>query len=157
SAGRDKTVRVWDVESHHQPRILKGHAAGALAVAFSPDGKRIASASQDGMVKLWDAESDHETRTLAGQAGDPVLAMALAFSPDGRRLVSTSDMTLRVWDVANGREIRSLMGHTYYVNAVAFSADGRRIVSASADHMVKAWDPDPAPEALTIPASTSRV
>ncbi|MBQ2787165.1 MAG: PD40 domain-containing protein [Bacteroidaceae bacterium] len=67
---------------------------------------------------------------------------SVAFSPDGKRIVSGSiDKTIRIWDVATGKQIgEPLIGHTYTVLSVAFSPDGKRIVSGSSDNTIRIWD-----------------
>jgi hypothetical protein len=98
-ASDDKTVRFWDAESG-QPlgAPLMGHEDGVQSVAFSPDGKRLASASLDKTVRLWDAESGQPLGApLTGHEG---IVASVAFSPDGKRLASASvDKTVRLWDV----------------------------------------------------------
>ena len=88
----------------------RGTPAASTSVAFSPDGKRLASASRDGTVKVWDAATGQETLTLKGHTGR---VRSVAFSPDGKRLASASDdRTVKVWDAATGQEILTLKGHT---------------------------------------------
>jgi WD40 repeat protein len=75
-------------------------------VAFSPDGRLLASGSDDQTVKLWDVETGQEVRTLRGHNGG---VWSVAFSPDGRLLASGSgDGTVKLWDVATGQEVRTL-------------------------------------------------
>jgi WD40 repeat protein len=73
-------------------------------VAFSPDGRRLASASEDKTVRVWDAATGQQVLALRGHTG---AVSCVAFSPDGRRLASASeDKTVRVWDAASGQEVR---------------------------------------------------
>jgi WD40 repeat protein len=133
---------------------LRGHTQAVWAVAFSPDGKRLASASWDG-VKLWDAATGQSIRTLKGDSG-PV--NGVNFSPDGRRVASAGrDWMVRVWDAATGKEILTLAGHTAWVNNVAFSPDGARIASASRDGTLKLWDATTGKEIRTLKGHTDPV
>jgi eukaryotic-like serine/threonine-protein kinase len=117
---------------------LKGHTDSVLSVAFSPDGRRIASASWDGTVKVWDTSAGQEIRTLVGHTGE---VWNVAYGPDGHHLASaSSDGTVKLWDTAAGQEFRTLKGHTGPVYSVAYSPDGHRLASASSDGTVKLWD-----------------
>jgi WD40 repeat protein len=134
-------IQMWDTETW-QPAgdVIKGHDADVKAVAFSPDGKLIASTSADQTIRLWDAE----TRQPIGEPlrGHEGIVLPVAFSPDGRRLVSGSaDKTVRLWDVASRRQVgEPLRGHTAEVLSVAFSPDGKLIASGSADKTLRLWD-----------------
>jgi hypothetical protein len=122
-----------------------GHTQSVTSAAYSPDGRRIVSASYDNTMKVWDAENGTELRSLSGHNVD---VWSVAFSPDGRRIVSTGgddsrglmDETVEVWDTETGRLLFSLSGHTNWVYSAAYSPDGRRIVSASYDGTTRLWD-----------------
>jgi WD40 repeat protein/serine/threonine protein kinase len=141
AAGRDLRGFEWYYLSrlcNAEVRTFKGHTKGVRGVAFSPDGRRLASGSSDGTVKVWDYATGQE---LPAPKGHPDSVNCVAFSPDGRRLASgSSDGTVKVWDYATGQEPPAPKGHPDSVNCVAFSPDGRCLASGSTDQTVKIWD-----------------
>jgi RNA polymerase sigma factor (sigma-70 family) len=114
------------------------HANMIRGLAYSPDGKVIASGSLRGTIRLWDAETGRELRVIQAHASG---ISGLAFSPDGKALASVSyDRTARLWDVAGGKAIRTFTGHGGGVGGVAFSPDGKRLLTTSGDRTARVWE-----------------
>ena len=124
----------------NKPEIVfnVGHADNIKSVAYSPDGKYIASGSWDKTIKIWEAETGRLLRTLTGHAGD---IYSVGYSLDGAYLASGSDdKTIRIWEVETGNCIKTLTGHTSYVRSVTYSLDGAYLASGSWDKTIKIWE-----------------
>ena len=154
----NRTIRLWDVETGAHKRTLEGHGSTVLGVAFSPDGRALASGSYDKTIRLWDAETGAPLRTLEGHTA---AVTSVAFSPDGRTLASGSwdntDNTVRLWDAETGAPLRTLEGHTNFVWSVAFSPDGRTLASGSWDRTVRLWDVETGAHKRTLEGHTNGV
>jgi WD40 repeat protein len=116
----------------------KGHSSAVSAVAWSPDGKHIASGSWDKTVQVWDAVNGGNVSTYKEHSSK---VYAVAWSPDGKRIASGGDdHTVQVWDAVDGSHVIVYKGHSYAVLEVAWSPDGKRIASGSLDKTVQVWN-----------------
>jgi WD40 repeat protein len=159
---RDGTLGLHDAVTGKELRRLKGHPGGVVALAFSPDGKILASlGSADNTIRLHEVASGRQLRQLArgpAGAGDlgngarpgigspATLELFLAFSPDGRTLASGAPpggppgLTLSVWDVATGKERYRIAAPPHVVASYAFSPDGRTLATANMKRTVTLWE-----------------
>jgi WD40 repeat protein/serine/threonine protein kinase len=134
----DGVIKVWEMDSGREVINFRGERRSERDVAFSPDGRLLASVGWDRLVHLWDTNDWHEVRTFRGHTA-PILGVA--FSPDGRKLASVSiDGSARLWNVAEGKEIYTLRGHILLVSGVAFAPDGNSLATSSEDETIKLWD-----------------
>ena len=116
-------------------QTLEGHSDSVNAVAFSPNGKLLASASHDNTVQLWDVGSGAVLQTLRDHWST---VYAVVFSPDGKVLASASDdKTVKIWDTGTGRLLRGLQCDSYHV---AFSSDSNMLASTSYGGTVQLWN-----------------
>jgi eukaryotic-like serine/threonine-protein kinase len=129
--------------------VLEGHGRPVSAVAYSPDGKRLASGDVDGAVRVWDAVEGKLEKTLPGLAAT---VTSLAFHPDNQRLAAgAQDGTIRVWDVTAGKELFTRDPRGGEVAAVAFSPDNRGLAAGLENGAVVLWD-EGGKEAFTLRA-----
>ena len=146
SGGLDGTVGLWELETGQEVRLFTGHHGEVRSVAVTPDGRYAVSGSSDKTVRVWELETGREVRCFTGHEE---WVNCVAVTPDGRYVVSGSggswdrdkwiDCTVRVWELATGREVRRFAGHKDWVRSVLVTPDGRYVVSGSSDGTVRLW------------------
>jgi WD40 repeat protein/serine/threonine protein kinase len=150
----DSTTAVYDLASAAQ--ILKLNADNIWSIAYSPDGRRLATTSiaPDNAIKVWDSAKGAQLLTFTGHTGQ---VWCVAFSPDSKRLASGSqDKTACLWDAA-GKCTAILPGHTGRLTHVAFSPDGKLLATSSEDTTVKLWDVENGKELHTLGGHSAKV
>jgi WD40 repeat protein len=148
--GAEQSLMVIDLATGQETLNLinLNEPFSQVKVAYSPDGRHIASTSWDQKLRVWDTDSGQEFLVLDGHLKEN---FALAYSPDGRYIASAGEeRTVKVWDSATGKLVHDLAGHTDVVSSVAFSSDGKRITSGSGDMTVKVWDVSSGKEIHTL-------
>lgn len=134
---------------------LSGHTGKVLSIAFSPDGRLLASGSVDNTLRLWRVEDWTLLRTMSGHAF-PVLKFG--FSPSGAMLATGStDGLLRIWQLSNGSLYKTLSGHAGWITALEYSPDSHYLASAADDFTIRLWRPSDYRQALVIDEGMSGI
>jgi WD40 repeat protein/serine/threonine protein kinase len=136
----EQVAKVWELGTGRELATLHGHSNTICDVAFSRDGKLLATASDDHQVKLWSTENWEplDVGTLRGAER----MKCVTFSSDDQWIVAGDfNGAVTIWETASGRRVNELRGHTDLVQRLVFSADGRTLATASWDNTVKLWDP----------------
>jgi WD40 repeat protein/serine/threonine protein kinase len=132
------TVKLWEIATGQELRTFTGYTRLIASLAFSPDGRRLASGSWDSTVRVWETATGKQLLKLEGHKYE---VFGVAFSPDGQRLASAgSDEVVKLWDTATGKELLAFKEHTGPVSKAAFSPDGQFLATAGWDHTVKLWE-----------------
>jgi WD40 repeat protein len=129
---------LWDLTAEGVKKVFKGESSMVTTLAFSPDGRTLASAAFDRAVKLWDTTTYQRRAILKGQA-TPIFA--LAFSADGTHLVAgTLDGLVKRWDLQNIQTPVTFKGHQNSISSVCLSADGQTVLAGGVDGTIRSWD-----------------
>ncbi len=139
----NKAIYLWDLETGEYKKTLSGNMGDINCVAFSPDGKLLASGCENvwnedmDAIILWDVASGSQIHILKGHTGS---IYSIIFSLDGKTLASGSaDNTIRLWDVATQKHIHTFTGHLDDIKGLAFTQDGSKLVSGSSDGTILVW------------------
>ena len=131
----ERVARIWSTEGVLGLEFRTRDRVDV--VAFSPDGRTLATAGPNG-VMLWNLQENGRFERLIKAGQDTV---DLSFSPDGKRLVTAAaDGVGRIWSTSTGRPLQELVGHKDRLTSAEFSPDGKLVVTASADHDARVWD-----------------
>jgi WD40 repeat protein len=157
----DRTARLWDATTGQMLFLLPAYDEQNVSygnnvdVAFSPDGSRLATAGGSS-IKIWDTSNGQQV--LALPQTKELFAYTIAFSPDGKQLaVGFRWGTANVWDVATGRKLFDLPGHSASVLKIAFSPDGSRIATTGVDGTARLWDAATGAEQLALTGHTGQI
>lgn len=147
-----KSIKLREARTAAEIRTLHGHRERVHSVAFSPNGKLLASGSEDDTIKLWDTHSGAELRTLQGHKYN---VESVAFSPDGKLLASRSGEGIIIWEPETGVKLRTIDERGG--ECIAFSPDGKLLASHGPDYTIKLWAPHTGEEVGTFRGHTDYV
>lgn len=140
---RTNNIIIWNAWTGKKEATLPGHNNFVNSIAYSPNGKRILSASNDKTIKIWNVRTGELLQTIRNPKSRVLDAV---FSPNSKYIVSASmDKKIRIWSIKtkkeeNGKELSQLIGHSDFIHSVTFSHDGKYILSASRDKTVRIWE-----------------
>jgi WD40 repeat protein len=161
ASGSFQEVKLWDAQTGELKRTLTGFSERVVALAFSGNGKILATGggapTQDGELKLFDVESGKLLHDIKNNVHSDTV-FSVAFSPDDKTIVSGgADKFVKTFEVASGKFLKSFEGHTHHVMGVGWSSDGKLLASAGADNVVKLWDYEKGEQVRTINAATKQL
>jgi len=141
NGNRDKTVRLWDIQSGRYLAIFSGHTEAVEMVKFSKDNQLIVSASQDKTIRMWDISDLTSPRADKVLQGHTEAVSCIDIRIDSKYIASGSaDKTVKMWKTETGENVRNFTGHTSMVHSVSMSNDGLWLVSGSWDGEMIIWD-----------------
>jgi WD40 repeat protein len=144
------SIRVWDAKTGAERCQLAGHRAGVHRLAFSPDGRKLASAGFR-VVNIWDLETESVALELDQNEAQSGNSDVLLFSPAGDLLATAGASAAQLWSVASGKSLAVFRGHrSTTIGGLSISPDQSRLATA-ANREVKLWDARSGQELLTLP------
>ncbi len=148
-----ESAKIWDVFTGKEILILTGHKDRVNCVAFSPDGKWLATG--DKKARIWDTATGGEVLTLDGHIFS---IESVAYSPDGKRLATGGmDGIAMIWDLVTGKEVFKLYGYTESIASVVFSPDGKWLATGNEDKTARIWDAVTGKEVFTLRGHTGGI
>ena len=140
SASQAGAIRLWDARTVEGDGVLRGHTSFVYGIAVHPDSNRVASASWDATARIWDATTGKQLATL--HHGDKAIVTSVAFHPDGEIVASRSRDSVRLWDVASGKELQrwKVASGGWKDTRLAFNPQGTLLASGCGPMEVRLWD-----------------
>jgi len=160
ASGSFQEVILWDAPTGRLRKKLTGFADKVVTLAFSADGKMLATGggapTQDGEIKVFDAAGGNLIVDIKNGHSDT--GFGVCFSPDGQKLGTCgADKFVKVFEIPSGKFLKSFEGHTHHVLDVGWRADGKLLASAGADNVIKVWDYEKGEQVRTFGNHTKQV